>query len=132
MIRPLGKPAFLLRQVGYGILTPLLDHRIFEDYREVLSRPRFPIGRQDREDILVLLRRSGEFVDAVPIGIVLPDPSDLPFLEVAVHGLADALITGNLRDYPEGARRGVRVVTPAEFLAEWGADPGRGPLLPQG
>lgn len=47
--------------------------------------------------------------------MTLPDPDDLPFLEVAVAGRADFLITGNLKDFPVESRYGIRVVASAEF-----------------
>ena len=41
------------------------------------------------------------------------------FLEVAVGALASALVTGNVRHYPLGQRRGVRVMTPRGYVAAW-------------
>jgi hypothetical protein len=40
-------------------------------------------------------------------------------LEVAFSGRAEALITLNLRHYPERARNGVVVVTPIEFVQQF-------------
>ena len=40
---------------------------------------------------------------------------DEVFLEVALAGNAQCLVTGNLRHYPQRNRHGVRVVSPAEF-----------------
>ena len=35
----------------------------------------------------------------VPLPLTLSDPSDLKFIEVAVAGGADAIVTGNARDF---------------------------------
>ena len=35
-----------------------------------------------------------------PCAVRLPDADDLPFLEVALSGNADALVTGNVRHFP--------------------------------
>jgi hypothetical protein len=46
----------------------------------------------------------------------LPDPGDEPFLEAALAGAAECLITGNLKDFPASARKGLAVLSPREFL----------------
>ena len=51
----------------------------------------------------------------LPLGIEIPDPDDLPFLEVAVASQADTLITGNKKDYGSPPK-GLRISSPAEFL----------------
>ncbi|MGO9269085.1 MAG: hypothetical protein ACLQOO_02295 [Terriglobia bacterium] len=52
-----------------------------------------------------------------PLPIVLPDSRDLPFLEVAATGHADALITGNARHFkPQRGEHDIYVSTPAEFV----------------
>jgi len=80
----------------------------------------FGFSRSDVEFLLDFVESTGEHVSARPLSLVLPDPSDLPFLEVATSGDADALITGNIKHFK--ARRGqhkVLVVTPADFLRRW-------------
>jgi predicted nucleic acid-binding protein len=47
----------------------------------------------------------------------LRDPDDAPFLECARAG-GVAIVTGNLRHFPKSIARGVRVLTPAQFVAE--------------
>ena len=41
---------------------------------------------------------------------------DDKFLELAVSGRADYLITGNLKDFPPSPFRGIEIVNPAEFV----------------
>jgi|SRR6185437_11468293 hypothetical protein len=63
---------------------------------------------------------SGEHVSTREIGVVLPDPTDLPFLEVAVLGSAEALITDNLRHFkPRMGRYNMNVCPPNEFVKKW-------------
>lgn len=53
----------------------------------------------------------------VLVAVTLPDPDDLPLLEVAVAGHADALVTGNTRHFvPVEESHGVNVVTPTEAV----------------
>jgi predicted nucleic acid-binding protein len=49
----------------------------------------------------------------------LPDPDDEPFLDVALAASADYLVTGNLADYPPAKCHGMRVISPADFVALW-------------
>jgi predicted nucleic acid-binding protein len=57
-------------------------------------------------------------VDASSVSVSLPDPDDAPFLEVAIAGGADALVTGNARHFKTRDRRaGVQILEPAAFVA---------------
>jgi putative PIN family toxin of toxin-antitoxin system len=102
--------------------TVMHDDRILSEYREVLLRPTFGCVRSDVEGLLDFVESTGEYVSAEPLWLVLPDPDDLPFLEVAISGAAGALITGNIRHFkPQRGRHSARVTTPADFLRHWGA-----------
>jgi predicted nucleic acid-binding protein len=57
------------------------------------------------------------------VGPVLPDRDDEMVLELAIAAQADRLVTFNLRHFADAERFGVRVCTPAEFLAELGVKP---------
>jgi hypothetical protein len=61
------------------------------------------------------VRAVGAQVESVPVAFQLPDPDDQPFLEAAIVGLADVIITGNLRHFPDDC--GVRVMQAGPFLA---------------
>ena len=99
-----------------GAVTLLVDDRILLEYRAVLARPRFQFEPADVEAVLALIDAAGERVIAAPVSVTLPDPDDLPFLEVACAGKAAALVTGNARHYPGAKAIGVRVVSPAGFM----------------
>ena len=116
-INPYGSPGRVLDAILDESLTVLHDDRILNEYREVLMRPIFGFAHSDIENLLDFLEFTGEHISTRDLGVILPDPSDLPFLEVAAAGRADALITGNLRHFkPKHGRHDVYVCTPAEFL----------------
>ncbi len=48
----------------------------------------------------------------------LPDPDDDLFLELAVSGQADAIVTYNQRDFLGSERFGIRVISPQELIKE--------------
>ena len=85
-----------------------------------LSGPTFCFPRADVEILLDFVESTGEHVSAEPLSLVLPDPNDLPFLEVATSGAADALITGNILHFrPRRGQHWVPITTPAEFLRHY-------------
>lgn len=47
----------------------------------------------------------------------MPDPGDHMVLELAIESRADFIVTFNPRDFIPAGQFGIRVVTPAEFLA---------------
>jgi putative PIN family toxin of toxin-antitoxin system len=115
LLTPQGPSARILDLITGLQLMLLLDHRILYEYRDVLRRPKFAFEKRDIDELIATLDRIGEFVVAVPIFSNLPDADDLPFLEVALSGKADILVTGNKKDYGRPPK-GLRIYNPAEFL----------------
>lgn len=79
--------------------------------------PKFSFAPGDTRAFVDGIEAAGEPVFARPLAVDLSDPDDLPFLEVAAAGGADALVTGNARHYrPMRGAHQVPVLTPREFL----------------
>ncbi|HEX5726335.1 MAG TPA: putative toxin-antitoxin system toxin component, PIN family [Longimicrobiaceae bacterium] len=120
LLSPFGPPGRILDLVTSLHLTVLHDDRILIEYRDVLSRPKLKIGSGEATAVIDLIERGGGLVVAPPLAIVLPDPDDLSFLEVADAGGADALVTGNERHFaPLHGKHRVPVLAPAAFLSLW-------------
>lgn len=116
-INPHGPPGRIVDAVLAAKIRVLHDDRILGEYREVLLRPAFGFQRSDVETILDFVEFTGEHISAGPTGVVLPDWTDLPFLEVAMTGAADALITGNMKHFkPRRGRHNIYICSPADFL----------------
>ena len=92
-------------------VTPIFNDSIFDEYSEVLNRPKFSFSASMREWLLIKLRDYGEIVTPQKSGIPMTDETDRVFYDTAVSGGA-ILITGNKKDYPNEPF----VLTPAEFL----------------
>lgn len=117
VMNPHGPPGRVVDQALVGAFTLLYDDRIMNEYREVLERPTFGFRPNDIEALLDFIAATGEPVTGRRISVLLPDSCDLPFLEVAAAGHADALITGNTKHFkPRRGRHDVNICTPADFI----------------
>ena len=117
VISPHGCPGRILEAVLTKTFVLLYDDRILAEYRSVLKRPEFGFKSADIEPFLGFVMSSGHLVAVEPVNLVLPDPTDVPFIEVAMAGDADALITGNIKHFrPRRGTHRVRILTPAKFI----------------
>ena len=98
----------------------LFDHRIVAEYRAVLARPKFSSIAATRSAALVaaLLTHGEDLGSVAPYALALVDDGDRLFIEVALAGRADAIVTGNAKHYPAGL--GFDVIAPASLLAFFG------------
>jgi predicted nucleic acid-binding protein len=99
-----------------GAVRICYDARILVEYRQVLLRPTFPFTENQVDSLLDQLQADGDLVTALPLVERLPDPEDEIFLEVALSGNAQYLVTGNLKHYPVQNRQRAQVVSPRAFL----------------
>lgn len=114
VINPHGSPGRVVDSIIAQAITVLYDDRILLEYRDVLLRPFFGFPPNDVNALVDFIGLSGEQITAGPVDVVLPDPTDRPFLEVAMAGFADALVTGNFK--PVRGRHTVSILSPAEVL----------------
>ena len=99
---PSGKASYIVGQVLAGHLSICHDSRIIEEYREVLSRPKFKFSKWQINFLLDTMIKDGISVVPSPISdVILIDEDDRAFLEVARFCHA-YLITGNPKHYPDG------------------------------
>ncbi len=119
LLSPFGPPAQIVRMVASGVLAVCHDARILSEYRDVLLRPKFGFAEEAVDALLDQIISLGYAVTSEPLRAALPDRDDEPFLEVALSGRAEALVTGNLKHYPKKAREGAVVLSPAEFIDQY-------------
>ena len=110
-------PGRILDQIVSSQIQVAFDDRILIEYMEVLARPKFQFEPSRVAAITDQIKTNGFQVSASPLGLAdPPDPSDLPFAEVAVASRADALVTGDKSHFDFLGALGVPVVSPSEFL----------------
>ena len=116
LLAPFGPPGEIVRMAASGILELCYDARTLSEYQNVLVRKKFPFDRVLVEDLLEQIKACGYVTTGKPLSRRLPHSNDEPFLEVALGGNVQYLITGNMKHYPTEKRKNMRVVSPAEFL----------------
>ncbi len=116
LLTPRGTSDRAFRTAVAAGATLLYDGRMLKEYGGVLSRPKFraAIAPSMIEQLLSSFITSGEKIDALAADLDLPDPDDIPFLEVALTGRADALVTGNARHFHPS--HGITIVSPSGLL----------------
>ncbi|MFZ1058722.1 MAG: putative toxin-antitoxin system toxin component, PIN family [Candidatus Rokuibacteriota bacterium] len=99
-------------------ITVLVSKEILQEYLRVLAYPKFQLG--DHEIRALVEEESLPFAETIRVrrrlAVVRRDPEDDKFLECAVAGRAEYLVTGD-RDLRElGSYRGITILTVGEFL----------------
>jgi uncharacterized protein len=96
----------------------LVSEATLEELAEVLSRPKFDawITQTDRLEFFRLFSRIAEMVTVSYPVQACRDPKDDKFLEVAVNGQADLILTGDKALLTLDPYHGVRIPTPARYL----------------
>lgn len=117
LLTPFGAPARVLDTLLARQVRLLYDDRILAEYGEVLVRAKFGFDPGDVADLLAFLRAEGQPVAAPSLDLPVLDPDDAMFMEVAIAGRADAIVTGNKGHFAPGTWRVLPVLSPAEFLA---------------
>jgi putative PIN family toxin of toxin-antitoxin system len=116
-IRPDSIPARAVEKEWQQAQT-LVSLETWTELRIVLNRPK--LARYVKPDLLDPFLRN-VWAAAEPIVIAFPiracrDPRDDKFLEVAVHGRADVIVTGDVDLLTLHPFQGISILTPAEYL----------------
>ena len=98
-----SNPAKIIRAIVQDRIVPLFNDEILDEYREVLSRPKFHLTQAQIETALKAV---------VTDGLDFPDPKDIVFYEVALSKEDSYLVTGNIKHFPVKPF----VVTPTEMV----------------
>ncbi len=115
LLSPQGPPAQILNLILNRHIRVLYDNRILAEYAGVLHREKFRFSSELIDPVIDFLEREGGFVTANPVGNKLIDEGDVKFLEVALSGDADYLITGNTKHYPDSEM----IITPTLFIEKY-------------
>ena len=108
-------PGSILELAFSGIIVPVLNQAIVQEYQVVLSRPKFHFDSVLVNQILTAIQSHALFVDEEHLEVELPDPNDRVFYEVVMEERKDRdayLVTGNIKHFPIKPF----IVTPRQML----------------
>ncbi|HEY6339761.1 MAG TPA: putative toxin-antitoxin system toxin component, PIN family [Candidatus Sulfotelmatobacter sp.] len=96
----------------------LFSEYSMDELKEVLLRPKFDryISLADRKVFIQQLTDMAEFVSIIQFVRECRDPKDDKFLEVALNGRADMIITGDADLLAMHPWRGIAILTPSSYL----------------
>ena len=117
LLLPSSVPGDAVRKaVDSGLL--LVSEATMNELADVLARPKFDryIGLEDRQRFLRMLLRVAEFVPIVCSVRECRDPKDDKFLEVALNGKANLIVTGDADLLALHPWRGIAILSPARYL----------------
>jgi putative PIN family toxin of toxin-antitoxin system len=120
LIKPTGTVGPVLQRLREGVYTFLYSEAMLNELVDVLGRPhiqrKYGVQDEDVQILLALLLLRGEAVTPIQSLRLCRDPKDDKFLDVAVAGHADAIVTGDDDLLVLGDVVGVPIVTTGRFL----------------
>lgn len=119
---PHGIPAQILSAWSNEAFELLVSEPILDEYQRVLGYPRLRVKHhRSDEQIAELIEEFREFAVLIEptqtITAVEADPDDNKFLECAVAGGADVIVSGDPHLVSLGEYEGIPILKPAAFLA---------------
>jgi putative PIN family toxin of toxin-antitoxin system len=117
IVFPDSKPSMAMAKAQQELV--LASDATLVELVEVMSRSRFDryLERSLRQILIAEFINGCEVVPILHAIRACRDPKDDKFLEVAVHGRADLIVTGDLDLLALHPFRGVGILTPLDYLA---------------
>lgn len=114
-----GHARQILLLASRGRLTNFISDDILHEAKDVLLRPKFKLSPQQVIAIIALFRDTFELVFPVQRHkVVQSDPDDDRILDAAVEAQAEIIVSGDKHLLSLGLWRGIRILSPAEFVKE--------------
>lgn len=101
-----------------GSFVLIVSNEIIREYLGVLRRPKFHLTPEIIDPIMAQIFQQAEFVTPdMHIKIIETDPSDNKFLEAAIFGQAQYVVSGDNHLLELKSYKGVSVITAREFIS---------------
>lgn len=112
-----GKLGIILDEWKAGKFTLIVTDSVAAEYIDVINRPKFKIPSDEIVGVTDFLLDIAEFVtSAEDIFAVTADPTDNKFLEAAVAGQVDFIVSGDNHLLDLGTFREIPIIKPRQFL----------------
>ncbi|MEW6203449.1 MAG: putative toxin-antitoxin system toxin component, PIN family [bacterium] len=112
-----GRLGIIMDKWKAGKFILVISGVIASEYLEVINRPKFKISEREISAVTDYLLKTAEFVTPFDtITAVKTDPSDDKFLEAALEGNADCIVSGDEHLLALKTFRGIPVLTARKFI----------------
>lgn len=116
-----GHPRAVYDLVRNGNVVMLISQKMEREFIRVLGYPKFGLSSLDIVPLIKNLRQHAEFVRSnTVLSVITTDPTDNIFLECAVDGKADCIISGDRHLLDLDSYNGISILRPKAFLMQEG------------
>jgi len=118
LLLPKSETARAVRRL-LEMAQPLVSESTLEELAATLSRDKFDryVSLADRQEFFQKFARVAEWVEVTTVVRECRDPRDNRFLELAIDGAADLVLTGDKDLLAMAPFRGIAILAPAAALA---------------
>jgi len=117
-----GASRQILVLASRGKLSNFISREILREVEEVLARPKFKLSAAQVLSITQVFRDTFELVvPSSSVTMVESDPADDRILEAALEAKAEAIVSGDKHLLCLRTWQGIRIVSPADFIAQYSA-----------
>ena len=121
LLKPGSKPDQVFQLAQQKKINLLLSPKILSELRRVLLYPKLTkIHQRTTQQIDNLLEKIARIAEITPgkllLEVIKDDPTDNKYLECAIEGRADFIVSGDSHLTGLTSFRGVKIVTPNIFL----------------
>jgi putative PIN family toxin of toxin-antitoxin system len=114
-----GHARQILLLASRGKITNFISDDILNEAKNILLRPKFKLSLQQVVAIIALFRDTFEIVYPLQLHkVVKSDPDDDRILDAAVEAQVEIIVSGDKHLRSLELWRGIRILTPAEFVKE--------------
>jgi putative PIN family toxin of toxin-antitoxin system len=116
VLKPESALGLLVRLAKQGEVKLFVSPEILKEYERVLRKPELGFRSQKVGVFLHDIKKAAAMVRPAKRFSAAPDEPDNRFLECAERAKAEYLVTGNKKHFPFPVFKGVKILSPAEFL----------------
>jgi len=109
---PLSATSAVVKLMLDGAFVPLYDQDVIEEYKEVLSRPKFKLLPGVADALVAFFIEHGVEMPRTSFLEPMDDEDGRVFYEITLSKEDSFLVTGNLKHYPQTHK----VVSPSDFV----------------
>ncbi len=112
-----GKLSVIIDEWRAGKFKLIVSEAVAREYLDVINRPKFKIPPVEILTVTEYLLQNAEFVTpSEEVVVIVIDPTDNKFLEAAIAGKVNYIVSGDVHVLGLGSFRDIPIITARDFL----------------